>query len=110
LLMRDLKLKYSKKNILRSVITPEHYLTLKIYKELVNRYVVDLALFGWPKVLSAKNNPETFSKLYIVTFAKLQEIGNRYWEISKMGKAGFIIALVFGIIITFVGLIFLAYA
>lgn len=50
---------------------------IKNYKQLVDRYVVDLALFGWPKVLSAKNNPETLSKLYMITFAKLQEIQER---------------------------------
>ena len=54
---------------------------VKIYKQLVDRYVVDLALFGWPKVLSAKNNPETFNKLYMVTFAKLQEIQERLAQI-----------------------------
>ena len=54
---------------------------INIYKELVNRYVVDLALFEWPKVLSAKNNPETLSKLYMVTFAKLQEIQERLCQI-----------------------------
>ena len=32
---------------------------IKNYKELVNRYVVDLALFEWPKLLLDKNNPET---------------------------------------------------
>jgi hypothetical protein len=47
---------------------------IKIYKELVNSYVVELALFEWPKLSLAKNNQETLSKLYMVTFAKLQEI------------------------------------
>jgi hypothetical protein len=54
---------------------------IAVYKQLVDRYVVDLALFGWPKVLSVKNNPETFSKLYMVTFAKLQEIQERLAQI-----------------------------
>jgi hypothetical protein len=54
---------------------------VKIYKELVNRYVVDLALFGWPKLSLAKNNPETFSRLYMITFTKLQEIQERLAQI-----------------------------
>jgi hypothetical protein len=54
---------------------------IKIYKELVNRYVVELALFEWPKLSLAKNNQETLSKLYIVTFAKLQEIQVRLAQI-----------------------------
>jgi hypothetical protein len=54
---------------------------VKIYKELVNRYVVDLALFGWPKISLSENNPETFSKLYMITFAKLQEIQERLCQI-----------------------------
>jgi hypothetical protein len=47
---------------------------IKIYKELVNRYVVDLALFEWPILSLAKNNQETLSKLYMITFTKLQEV------------------------------------
>ena len=54
---------------------------IKNYKELVNHYIVDFALFEWPKVLSAKNNPETLSKLYTVTFARLQEIQERLCQI-----------------------------
>ena len=54
---------------------------IKNYKELVNHYIVDFALFEWPKVLSAKNNPETLSKLYMVTFSKLQEIQERLCQI-----------------------------
>jgi hypothetical protein len=54
---------------------------IKNYKELVNRYVVDLALFGWPKLLLDKNNPETLSKLYMITFSKLQEIQERLAQI-----------------------------
>jgi hypothetical protein len=54
---------------------------IKNYKELVNRYVVDLALFEWPKLLLDKNNPETLSKLYMVTFARLQEIQERLCQI-----------------------------
>ena len=54
---------------------------IKIYKELVNRYVVELALFEWPKLLLAKNNQETLSKLYMVTFTKLQEIQLRLAQI-----------------------------
>jgi hypothetical protein len=50
---------------------------VKIYKELVNRYVVELALFEWPKLSLAKKNQETLSKLYMVTFTKLQEIQER---------------------------------
>jgi hypothetical protein len=50
---------------------------IKIYKELVNRYVVELALFEWPKLSLIKNNQETLSKLYMVTFAKLHEIQAR---------------------------------
>jgi hypothetical protein len=53
----------------------------KIYKELVNRYVVDLALFEWPKISLAKNNQETLSKLYMITFAKLKEIQERLCQI-----------------------------
>ena len=47
---------------------------IKIYKELVNRYVVELALFEWPILSLAKNNQETLSKLYMITFTKLQEV------------------------------------
>ena len=54
---------------------------IKNYKELVNRYVVDLALFEWPKLLLDKNEPETLSKLYMVTFSKLQEIQERLCQI-----------------------------
>jgi hypothetical protein len=54
---------------------------IKIYKELVNRYVVELALFEWPKLSLAKNNQETLSKLYMVTFAKLHEIQERLAQI-----------------------------
>src|SRR2546421_3794931 len=54
---------------------------IKNYKELVNRYVVDLVLFEWPKLLLDKNEPETLSKLYMVTFAKLQEIQKRLCQI-----------------------------
>ena len=54
---------------------------IKIYKELVNRYVVDLALFEWPKLLLDKNGPETLSKLYMVTFARLREIQERLCQI-----------------------------
>jgi hypothetical protein len=54
---------------------------VKIYKELVDRYFVELGLFEWPKVSSAKNNPETFSKLYMISFARLQEIQERLCQI-----------------------------
>jgi len=54
---------------------------IKIYKELVDRYVVDLALFGWPKLSLLKNNPETLSKLYMITFARLREIQERLCQI-----------------------------
>jgi hypothetical protein len=54
---------------------------VKIYKELVNRYVVELALFEWPKISLAKNNQESLSKLYMVTFTKLQEIQERLAQI-----------------------------
>jgi len=57
------------------------YDLIKIYKELVNRYVVDLALFEWPKLLLDKNEAETLNKLYMVTFAKLQEIQERLCQI-----------------------------
>jgi hypothetical protein len=54
---------------------------VKIYRKLVDRYVVDLTLFEWPKLLLHKNNPETLSKLYMVTFARLQEIQERLCQI-----------------------------
>ena len=54
---------------------------VKIYKELVDRYFVELGLFEWPKVLLGKNNPETFSKLYMISFARLQEIQERLCQI-----------------------------
>ena len=54
---------------------------IKNYKELVNRYVVDLALFEWPKLLLDKNEAETLNKLYMVTFSKLQEIQERLCQI-----------------------------
>jgi hypothetical protein len=54
---------------------------IKIYRKLVDRYVVGLTLFEWPKLLLHKNNPETLSKLYMVTFAKLQEIQERLCQI-----------------------------
>ena len=38
---------------------------------------LDLALFEWPKISLAKNNPETFNKLYMITFTKLREIQER---------------------------------
>jgi hypothetical protein len=69
----EVKIVQQEYNVLSDLIT--------IYKQLVDRYVVDLALFGWPKVLSANNNPETLSKLYMVTFAKLQEIQERLAQI-----------------------------
>jgi hypothetical protein len=69
----EVKIVQQEYNVLSDLIT--------IYKQLVDRYVVDLALFGWPKVLSVKNNPETFSKLYMVTFVKLQEIQERLAQI-----------------------------
>jgi hypothetical protein len=54
---------------------------IKIYKELVNHYVVELALFEWPKL--AKNNQETLSKLYMITFTKLQEIQEKLCQIIR---------------------------
>jgi hypothetical protein len=57
------------------------YDLVKIYRKLVDRYVVGLTLFGWPKLSLHKNNPETLSKLYIVTFARLQEIQERLCQI-----------------------------
>jgi hypothetical protein len=44
-----------------------------VYKKFANSYILDLSI--------AKNNPETLSKLYMITFTKLQEIQIRLAQI-----------------------------
>jgi hypothetical protein len=54
---------------------------ITVYKKFVDSYILDLGLFKWPKLSIAKNNPETLSKLYMITFTKLQEIQIRLAQI-----------------------------
>jgi hypothetical protein len=54
---------------------------VKIYKEFVNSYVVELVLFEWPKLSLSQKNRETLSNLYMITFTKLQEIQERLAQI-----------------------------
>jgi hypothetical protein len=54
---------------------------ITVYNIFVDSYILDLGLFKWPKLSIAKNNPETLSKLYMITFTKLQEIQIRLAQI-----------------------------
>jgi hypothetical protein len=54
---------------------------ITVYAKFADSYILDLGLFKWPKLSIAKNNPETLSKLYMITFTKLQEIQIRLAQI-----------------------------
>ena len=53
---------------------------ISVYKKFADSYILDLGLFKWPKLLT-KKNPETLSKLYMITFTKLEEIQTRLAQI-----------------------------
>ena len=48
------------------------------YKELVNHYIVDLALFEWPKLLLDKNEPETIHGNFCQTPGNTEKIVSNY--------------------------------
>jgi len=54
---------------------------IEIYKKFADSYILDLGLFKWPKLSIAEKNPETLSKLYMITFTKLHEIQIRLAQI-----------------------------